>query len=509
MKGSIDHDLVVIGGGIHGCAVARDAALRGMDVVLFEREDLASGTSSASSKLAHGGLRYLETAQLRLVREGLRERGQLLHAAPHLVRPLPFLVPLYADGRWGKWMLRAGLTLYDLLAGRRGLGRHGWLDAEAVLGREGELRADGLRGAFTFHDAQMDDARLCIETAVDAARHGAEIRTRCEVIGLLEQEGRIRGVRVRDEAGVREVRARAVINCAGPWIARVADGQELARRPRLRWSRGTHIVLDPRTNGHALLLSAPADRRVVFAMPYKGMTLMGTTEVETRAAPNAVEPTSEEIDYLLDCSRAYFPACSADRDDVRLAFAGLRTFPESDETDPGRISREAMIQEDAPGLLSLVGGKYTTHRSTAEEMVDRIARRLPQSFGASTTENRPLPGAEGADMNDYFQVAEDILLERYPDLDVAILRHLHGTYGARNLEILGLIDEHAELSRRVEEGLPFTWAEVVFGVRQEWARSVDDVVRRRTYRAMLGKLTEEQREQWQRAVDAGLDLSRT
>lgn len=509
MKGSIDRDLVVIGGGIHGCAVARDAALRGMDVVLFERLDLASGTSSVSSKLAHGGLRYLETGQLRLVREGLRERGQLLRAAPHLVRPLPFLLPLYADGRWGKWMLRAGLTLYDLLAGRRGLGRHAWLDANEAVRRESELRAEGLRGAFTFHDAQMDDARLCIETAVDAARHGAEIRTRCEVIGLLEHEGRIRGVRVRDESGSREVHARAVVNCAGPWIARVADGQELARRPRLRWSRGTHIVLPTRTQGHGLLLSAPADRRVVFALPYKGMTLMGTTEVETRAAPSTVEPTADEIDYLLDCSRAYFPSSPANREDVRLSFAGLRTLPDGEERDPGRVSREAVIQEDAPGLLSLVGGKYTTHRSTAEELVDRITRRLPQSFGASTTENRPLPGAEGADMNDYFQVAEDILLERYPDLDVSILRHLHGTYGARHLEVLRLIDEHPELARRVEEELPFTWAEVVFGVRQEWARTVEDVVRRRTYRAMLGALTEPQREQWQRAVDVGLNVSRT
>lgn len=508
MRGSNEHDLVVIGGGIHGCAVARDAAMRGLDVALFEKDDLASGSSSAGSKLVHGGLRYLEGFELRHVREGLRERARLLRNAPHLVRPLPFLLPFYPDGRWGRWMLRAGLALQDLLAGRNGLGRHRWLSREATLGLESGLRPEGLQGAFAFTDAQVDDTRLCIETAVDAARQGAEIHTRCEVIGLIEQEGRVRGVRTREGKDVREVRSRVVINCAGAGVARVADGQELARRPRVRWIRGSHVVLSRRTRGHAVLLTSPRDRRVVYALPYKGLTLIGTTEVETRAAASIVEPTAEEIDYLLECSRVHFPEDPASPDDVVVAFAGLRTLPASEEEDPGRISREAHVQEDAPGLLTLVGGRYTTHRATAEEIVDRAARRLPRNVGDCRTRRRALPGADGIDMNEYFQVAEEILLERYPQLDVSILRHLHGTYGARHLEILERIDDRPQLAERIEEGLPFTRAEVDFHVRREWARTVEDVVQRRTYRGLTGPLGPRALERWERAVDEALELAR-
>ena len=216
-------DLAVIGGGIHGCAVARDAARRGLSVVLFERNDLASATSSASSKLAHGGLRYLENFQFRLVREGLRERGQLLRNAPHLTRPLPFLLPIYEDGPWGKWMLQIGLNLYDWMGRRSQLGGHRWLDRDECLELEPGLRPEGLRGAFRFFDAQVDDARLCVENAIDAHAHGASIHTHSEVCGLLIDGSTVRGVRVRDGEGVREVAARCVVNCAGPWVARVSD----------------------------------------------------------------------------------------------------------------------------------------------------------------------------------------------------------------------------------------------------------------------------------------------
>jgi glycerol-3-phosphate dehydrogenase len=494
-------DLVVIGGGVHGCAVARDAALRGLKVALFERGDLGCGTSSASSKLIHGGLRYLEDFRLRLVREGLRERGHLLETAPHLARPLPFLLPVYDDGRWSRWMLRVGLTTYDLLSGRNSLGRHRWVPREECLRLEPGLRADGLQGAFTFTDAQVDDARLCVENALDAAHHGAQICPRHEVIGLLQENGVICGVRLRGDDGVREIRANTVVNCAGPWVARVSDGQQLASRVELRWSRGTHIVLSRRTHGHALLMSAPQDGRVVFALPYKGRTLLGTTEVETRSAIDTIDPTGEEMDYLLECSRHYFPEEVAGRENILFSFAGLRTLPgSSSDSDLGRISREALIQEDAPGLLTLVGGKLTTHRATAEEIVGRLGARLDRPLPPCSTRHRNLPGAGGPEMNEYFEVAEDLLFKKYPQSDLAVLRHLLGTYGQRHLEILRHFDRDVESAQRIEERYPFTQAEVNYLVEEEWAQSVEDLVRRRTYRIFLGHFDEGARARWEGAL---------
>ncbi len=496
-----EYDLIVIGGGIHGCAVARDAALRGLRVALFERGDLGCATSSASTKLAHGGLRYLETLRLSLVREGLRERHHLLHAAPHLTRALPFLLPLYDGGRWGRWTLRAGLTVYDLLAGGDTPGRHRRISKERCLEIEPGLRTEGLGGGFTFFDAQVDDARLCIENALDAADHGAAITPRCEVIGLLEAEGRIAGVRTRDSGGaVGEWRSRAVVNCAGPWVARVSDGQVLASRVRLRWSRGTHIVLPRRTQGHALLLTAPQDGRVVFALPYKGCTLVGTTEVEVRAATDSVEATPEEIEYLLECSRYYWPEQSASSEDVLFSFAGLRTLPGDERGPLGRISREARIQEDAPGLLTLVGGKLTTHRATAEALVDRLQPRLGESLPPSSTFLRPLPGAGGPPMNEYFEVAEDLLFEKYPQTDLGVLRHLLGCYGRRHLEVLRHFDRDPSTGRRLEQRHPFTQAEVNMLVEQEWAQSVEDLVRRRTYRIFRGGFDDAARSAWEKAL---------
>ena len=497
-------DVVVVGGGIHGTGIARDAARRGLRVVLVERGDLAQATSGASSKLAHGGLRYLEQFQVALVREGLRERHTLLRIAPHLVRPLPFLVPLGDRTRWGRAKLGAGLWLYDLLAGRRVLERHRHLDHAATVEAEPVLDRAGLTGSYRYVDAQMDDARLCVENAIDAAEHGAQIHTCTEAIGLLVHDGAVRGVRVRDARGERDLSARLVLNASGPWYAELSSSQLLTRPVRVRLSRGAHLVVPPITRGHALLLNAPDDGRVVFVIPFKGRSLIGTTEIEHHDGPGAVSVTEAEIDYLLHTVNSHLSGPPLERSQVLFSFAGVRTLRDGDESDPGRLSREAEIREDAPGLLGVFGGKYTAYRATAQHVTDAIERRVRGHVSTCTT-RAPLPGGDVPAMNDYFRVAEDLLAERYAGLDVDVLRYLVGTYGARHTQVLRLLDDDPDAIRRIEPGLPFTFAEVEHCVRHEFARSVEDVVRRRCYRAYLGGWTDEAQIAWERAFERALE----
>ena len=489
-------DVVVVGGGIHGTGIARDAARRGLRVALYERTDLGSGTSSASSKLAHGGLRYLEQLQFGLVREALRERHVMLKTAPHLVRPLPFLAPVSDDSRWSRWQLGPGLWLYDLLAGRRSIERHRWLDRARALEAEPVLDTPSLHGAYRYVDAQMDDARLCVENAIDAAENGARIHTRTEVTGLIVRGGSVVGVRVRDASGSRaEISARLVVNAAGPWYDRIASAQELARPPRLRLSRGTHVVVPPLTRGHALILTAREDERVFFVLPFKGKSLVGTTEAEHHD-PDTVEPTEEEIAYLLRATSDHLHGPPLQRDQVLQSFAGVRALRASHEDDAGRVPRSAEIREDAPGLIGVLGGKYTTYRAVAERVVDAAERRLRGRTTHCTTVSAPLPGGDVPPMNDYFRVAEDLLTDKYEGLDVGLLRYLVGTYGARHTRILRLLESDPTAVERIEPGLPFTMAEVEHCVRQEFARSVEDVVHRRCYRGFLGNWTAEARDRW-------------
>lgn len=496
-----NYDLVVIGGGIHGAGIARDAAMRGLRVALFERDDFASGTSSASSKLAHGGLRYLEQMRVGLVREGLHERAVLRRIAPHLVRPLPFLAPVYESSTRGRWWMQGGLTLYDLLAGRSGMGRHRWLDAAAAKRLEPSLCTRGLKGAFRFWDAQMDDARLVIENLVDASRRGALVRNGVAVTGLIVEDRRVVGVHLRERStgALSTARAALVVNAAGPWYGEISAAQELARPLRPRLSRGTHIVVPSLTRGHALLLSAEQDGRVFFVLPFKGRSLVGTTDVDHSGSPDAVEPTEEEIAYLLREVAAQLEGPSPRREDVLFAFAGLRALRASSEDDPGQVGRDAEINEDAPGLLGVFGGKYTAYRAVSERVVDAALRRLGRRAAPCRTAELPLPGGDVPSMNDYFEVAEDVLAQKYEHLEVGVLRTLLGTYGARHLEILRILDDDPHAGERIEPGLPFIQAEVEFALRHEWARDLEDVLRRRTYRRYLGGLDARALEAWENA----------
>lgn len=495
------YDLAVVGGGIHGTGIARDAARRGLRVLLLERDDLASGTSSASSKLAHGGLRYLETFQFGLVREALRERHTLLQIAPHLVRPLPFLATFGPNARWAPWKLQLGTRVYDLLAGRHRIESSRRLSRAQTLAAEPVLDVASMQGAIRYVDAQLDDARLCIENALDAASGGAVIRTRTRVDGLLFDDGAVHGVTCVDSDGRRtSIEARVVVNASGPWFDQIAGMQPHTHPASVRLSRGTHVVVPPIARGHALLLT-DEDGRVFFVLPWKGRTLIGTTEVDHTTGPDDVHPTEEEIEGLLRSASAHLAIPPLQRDQVLHAFAGVRALRSIEEDDPGRVPRDAEIREDAPGLLGVLGGKYTTYRAVAERVVDAAERRIHGHTTACTTATHTLPGGDDLSMNDYFRVAEDVLIERYPGLDVEVLRYLVGTYGTRHTRILQRFEEDPSSIERIEDGLPFTRAEVEHCVAEEFARSVDDLVHRRCYRGALGGFDDGARARWTAALE--------
>jgi glycerol-3-phosphate dehydrogenase len=436
------HDLLVVGGGIHGAAVARDAALRGLRVLLVERGDLASGTSSRSSKLIHGGIRYLETLQVRLVREALREREILLETAPPgLVRPVRFLLPEYRrEGRRGEW-IALGLWLYGALAGRSRLAKHERISSREALELEPGLSPRGLKGAFLFWDAQMDDAALCVAVALSAAEAGAELHTHTALAALRFDSGRW-SARLRDEitGEARTAEARAVVNAAGPWVDEIrALAGRLGGR-KLRRSRGTHVVLPAATRERALLLTAQSDRRVFFLLPWGSHSLLGTTDVDDPAPPGDAAPTVEEVRYLLREAGRAVPAIGPETRPLR-AFAGVRSLLSSGAASPSANPREHRIVMEGT-LVSLIGGKYTTHRSLAEQVVDRVARVLGARLRPCATATTPLPDRRGA--------------------AIASLRAAHPD--------------------RVDagNGLSVSEAEAVYAAREERARTLGDLLLRRT-----------------------------
>lgn len=437
----MDYDLLVVGGGIHGAAVARDAALRGLHTLLLERGDLASGTSSRSSKLIHGGIRYLETGQFRLVREALRERALLLTLAPELVRPLPFLLPHYSGEGRPRLLVRAGLSLYAAFAGRDPLAAHGSIDSEDTLAREPGLKSEGLRGASLFWDARMEDAPLCVAVALDAAGEGARLETYAELTGL-SRDGSGWRARYRDADGgpEGETSARCVVNAAGPWVEEVLTLVRPTARAAVRRTRGTHVVLPALTREHALLLTARRDGRVFFVVPWGAYSLVGTTDQDDDVPPSRVSPRPEDIRYLLEETARVLPRPNAGWKLFR-AFAGLRSLAPGSAIRPWTNTREYRILEEGT-LLTLIGGKFTTHRRLAERVVDRVVARTGARARPCRTAVTPLAQGRAA--------------------SIAALGASHpGRFGAG-------------------EELEITEAEVAHATRVERARHLEDVLLRRT-----------------------------
>jgi glycerol-3-phosphate dehydrogenase len=468
-------DLAVIGGGINGAAIARDAAMRGLRVALVDRGDFAGETSSRSSKLIHGGLRYLPQGQLRLVRAALRERERLRHlTAPHLVHAIQFLFPCFRGHQPRRFSLWAGLVLYDLMARMPSADRHRRLSANAVREEEPLIDETGLTGGASYNDGWGDDARLTIENAIDVAMHGGAIANYTAVEGFSRSGGRITAAVVRDliRGAAFELRARVFVNATGPWLDDVRRVDEPNVAASVRLTKGVHLVVSaarlPVRN--SIVLSDEAGR-IVFVMPRDSWVTIGTTDTDFDGDRDRVAANDADIDYLLGVVNRALPGVGLKAGDVAYAFAGLRAL----ETDgggraPSSVSREEITIESASGLISIAGGKLTTHREIAQKIVDSVMRRMGRPPGVCPTLTTPLPGARKRDDLPEF--------DGVVPADIASM--LANRYGSRAALVLAIIREHPELAARIVPDAPALRAEVIHATRAEMATSVRDFLVRRT-----------------------------
>jgi len=433
---SMVFDVLVIGGGITGAGIARDAAMRGLSVAIVDKGDWAGGTSSRSSRLIHGGIRYLEHGQIGLVRESVRERETLLRIAPHLVKPLEFTWPVYRGARLPKWKLRAGLTAYDLLAGVGRLRRHDSLNVTEVLEHEPSLRRDSLVGGASYYDASTDDSRITLANVQSAVTHGATAVSYARISAGVESTTNGGGVVVRDQLSEAElhIRARSVVSATGPWQA--------------QGTKGTHVAVPRHRVGNrsAVTLISPIDGRVMFVIPGGDQAIIGTTDTFTTEKPDQVRATESDVDYLLASANAYFPDGRLVRDDVVASWAGIRPLAATTAgANPSSISREHHIERDANGVITVSGGKLTTYRSMAAEVVDLVFDELEQKSPASRTAEEELPGRD------------------------------------RNERRAAIESRDPELARSVIHGLPYTCSDVTLAATEEMAVTLADVMIRRTH----------------------------
>jgi glycerol-3-phosphate dehydrogenase len=472
-------DVLVIGGGITGAGVARDAAMRGLSVALVEASDFASGTSSRSSRLVHGGVRYLEHGQLGLVFEACRERRILATIAPHLVRPLQFMWPVYEKARIKLWKLRAGLFLYDALALGRNLGRHRVLSVHVVTALEPELRHMGMTGGASYFDAATDDIRLTLATVLSARDAGAIVLNHISVHDLLMTSDGVCGARAVDlRTGIDvEIRARAVVNAAGPWSDAIVRMAEPQARRAVRGTKGVHVSVprDRIRNNGALTLLSPIDGRVMFVLPAGAFSIIGTTDTEFDGRPERVRATSADITYLLRSANAFFPGAHLQPSDVVAAWAGIRPLVASGDKNPDAVSREHAIAWTVPGLLSVTGGKLTTYRAMAADVMDTIARRYRIGHGRAATHKQSLPGGDIESLEDELALARATI--GAPD----IAEHLVHAYGTRWRAIWQLANVDRALAERLVPELPYIAAELDWGVTHEMARTLGDLLIRRLH----------------------------
>ncbi len=488
-----EFDLLIVGGGITGAGVALDAALNGWRVALIDKGDFASATSSASSKLVHGGLRYLEHGDFRLVYEALHERRLLLQNAPHLVHPLRFILPFYERSRVRPWKWRLGLTLYDALAGVSNIRRSRPLSRARLRREVPTLQTAGLLGGAEYYDAQMDDARLCLEVLRSADGLGALAANYLEAVAFEKRGGQLIGVRALDRLGGRElmIRARQVLNATGPGVDAVCRLAGDTSGPRLQPTKGVHLVAPPLGLTAAFLLLHPADGRVFFVIPWMGVrdafgqpssvfppkTLIGTTDTLFREGVDTLEVTAEEVAYLLEGYNHYFTR-PLNAGEILGSFAGLRPLLRAGTNDPAAISREFQLFDSPSGLLSVAGGKYTTYRHMAEVIAEAVAQRLGRPHRRST-QDVALDGCPREPW-DRFEPTALAELGRRHGLAEETARHLLRRYGRRAFDVAAYLTHDPKLAEPVFPGEPDQRAELPYQRDQEMAMRPADFLLRRT-----------------------------
>jgi glycerol-3-phosphate dehydrogenase len=469
-------DILVIGGGITGVAVARDAALRGFRVALVDKGDFGGGTSSRSARMIHGGLRYLENYQFGLVLECCNERRHLRKMAPRLVRPLPFLYPVYGDQKNPPWKLRMGLTLYDMLGLFQNVQRHRWLKPDEAREREPILQRPGLLGAARFYDARADDARLTMVIARAAHAEGAVVANYVEITGLRIGDGKVQGAFARDRMGGAEIeiRARVVLNAAGVWVDKVRQQDVHYKGAATRPTKGIHLMFSSERlpTHHAVAFDSPRDGRHAFLIPWGRHTIVGTTDTDYTGSLDEPAADADDVAYMLEALAHNFPGASVGAPDIISTFAGLRPLLYA-EGGTYALSREHQITESPSGLITVAGGKYTTHRLMAEQIVDLAAKRLAEGFGINAAvgcaTRKPLPGAE--------------LVQRPAAwvADSEVQTHLADTYGAEAAWIVAYAEENPALAERIVPESPYLLAEALYAVQHEMALTLSDALIRRTH----------------------------
>ena len=471
----------MIGAGINGAAIARDAAMRGLSVLLLDKGDIGGGTSSWSTRLIHGGLRYLEHGELGLVRESLRERETLFRVAPHLVKPLPMLIPIYRQARRGWWTVRAGMIAYDALSYDKSLPRHRMLSRNDALEMAPGLNEEGLLGAALYYDAQVEfPERLVLENVLSAKHYGACVKTYSRVHQFIVEHGQVLGVEFTDCIGSEShsVTGSVTINAAGPWVDEVVD--KLAARRMIGGTKGSHIIVErfPGAPETALYVEAKADHRPFFIIPWNSNLLIGTTDKHFNGNLDAVEIDEAEVEYLLAETNRVIPRANLRRESIRFTYSGVRPLPFTSNSDEPSITRRHFIHHHAPNfsnLFSIVGGKLTTYRSLSEQAVDLIFSTLNRKVPPCKTKEERLPGANAPDFATFIEQFKSNCNCSPQSID-----HLLRVYGTRALEVLQLTKDDPELESIVDEETGAVAAEVVFAFREELALTLADCLLRRT-----------------------------
>jgi len=466
----IPYDLLVVGGGINGAAVANLAAQNGLRVALLEKGDFASGTSSKSTKLIHGGLRYLENFDLGLVKESLYERSAQLKSAPHLVKPLGFIIPVYKNDRRPLWMMKLGVSLYDFLSGKHIIYPYKPLSADEVIHFVPSIEKKGLMGGVIYWDAQMDDARLVLENVLNADKLGAHVANYVEVRSMIKENGKAVGVKVKDllTEELFDVQAKKIVCAVGPWT-NIFQKKEMSQAPeKIRTTKGIHIVYEGRFSKHAVFIQSQKDQRIFFVIPWLGNTLIGTTDSDYFEHPDDVSVKKEDIKYLFDEAARVFPGEIFTDSKIITTFAGLRPLINKAGTLPGKVSRRHVIEDSFSGIQFIYGGKYTTYRVIAQQSLQKILKPKTLSFSDSIS----LYGGEK------IKKSPAALCEQY-GLEQDIIESLVQTYGSRVEDVLVLVNKDPSLKERIDPRSPIIKAQIYYSVEIEMAIKEDDILIRR------------------------------
>jgi glycerol-3-phosphate dehydrogenase len=475
-------DLIVVGGGIIGTGIARDASLRGIKTLLIEKEDFGYGTTSRSSRLIHGGLRYLRMLEFHLVRQDLHEREVLMNIAPHLVHPYPFIIPL--TNIFNEVVLSVGVRMYDMMAAGKSLPSHQHLSRHEVLEMEPELEAlKGLRGALLYYDCQAPfTERLGIENVLSAAEKGATVINHAQLTGFLREGNNVSGIQVQDSltGETYKVRARLVVNAAGHWVDCVRDLLHGGPASTVRRTKGIHLLTPPLTQ-KALVLFSPIDGRLFFVMPWLDYTLIGTTDTDYNGDLDAVCADKSDVDYMLASVRQVFPRLR--KDDIFFVMAGLRSLVHSGGEKPSDVTRDHRVldhklRDGIDGLVSVLGGKITAYRAVAKDTVDTVCRKLGIKAGCTTAEV-PLPGAPAVSEKKMADAA------RQSKLPLDTIRHLSALYGSRFSQVLKLVERSKSGGDRLCPHSPDILAQVEHSVTEEGAFTVADFILRRTNAGLM------------------------